>query len=271
MTGLRPSVKARSERRHRYSSPMSNLIAEQRLDKNGRLVTRHVKNGAEATPSNISIPAPSKGKVRPTSKAGYAKEIGDFLMEAAGDEDRELVRDMYSTFVGIRPLKLIYDRMQNWGERDSDTFADVMSSLIVDSINNHSAQLKRDRLVTALVEAMPVISAFGGNYPQPRDIYGMIENADTVAALSKLHLNGDYVSENDRSTFRLIAFDEIVGAPPRTRTREQTDREAQWFDENIDALSLHTSTLLKRKTTDPDFLKELVSDETPSAMSSGIL
>jgi hypothetical protein len=192
-------------------------------------------------------------------------------MEAAGDEDRALINDMYTTYIGIRPLKLIYDRMENWGERDSDTFESVMSTLIIASINKSSVQLKRDRLVTSLVEAMPVISAFGGDYPQPLEIFKMIENADTVAALSKLHLNIDYVSEDDRSAFRLLAFDEMMEAKPRTRTREQLDKEAQWFDENMESLSLHTSTLRKRKTTDPDFLKELVSDETPSAMSSGIL
>lgn len=241
------------------------------MDKNGHLVTRHIKSNASVSSSDRNIPAPSTSRSRPTSKAGYAKEISDFLLEAAGDEDRELINDMYSTYIGIRPLKLIYDRMQNWGERDSDTFENTMSSLIIASINNSSVQLKRDRLVISLVEAMPVISAFGGDYPQPLEIFKMIENADTVAALNKLHLNIDYVSEDDRSAFRLLTFDEMMEAKPRTRTREQINQEAQWFDENMEPLSLHTGTLRKRKTTDPDFLKELVSGDNHSAMSSGIL
>jgi hypothetical protein len=250
---------------------MSNLTPEKRMDKNGRLVTRHVKGNASDSSTDRSIPAPSASKSRPTSKAGYAKEISEFLLEAAGEEDRELVNDMYTKYIGIRPLKLLYDRMKNWGERDSDTFENTMSSLIIASINNNYSQLKRDRHITSLIEAMPVISAFGGDYPQPRDIYGMIEKADTAAGLNKLHLNIDYVSEDDRSAFRLLAFDEIVGVPPKFRTREQLDQEAQWFDENMDALTLHISTLRKRKTTDPELMKELVSGETPSAMSSGLL
>lgn len=181
------------------------------------------------------------------------------------------VESMYATHVGIRPLKLIYDRMYEWGERDSDTFENVMASILIVSNERNYSQSKRDRLVTSLVEGMPVISAFGGHSPQPRTILSMIENADDAATLYRIPLNIDYVDENDRSSFRLLMFDKMIKSASAQRTREQLTTEAHWFDENMEALALHTSTLMQRQTTDASFLKELVSGDGHTAMSSGLL
>lgn len=51
---------------------MTSLTPEQRVDKNGRLVTRHVRNGVSSAPSLAGIPAPSlpatRAKKAPTPK-----------------------------------------------------------------------------------------------------------------------------------------------------------------------------------------------------------
>lgn len=62
---------------YRYCNSMTNLIPQKRSDKNGRLVTRHVKIDASSAAGVASLPAPKVGATAAPSSAPAITDLSD--------------------------------------------------------------------------------------------------------------------------------------------------------------------------------------------------
>ena len=250
---------------------MSRLVPEKRVDKNGRVVTKHVLADPKPASSLSVIPVPGVSGKRPVSKADFGREISQFLLESAGDYDQSIAAMTYADNLGIRTLRLIHQRMQSLSERDSDLLEDSLNKLIGKTLNQDDSQQQRDRIVTALVEALPVITTFcSPNVPAWKAI-DVTYGANYAAKHNRVRFEGSNVSEEDREIFRWMAFEHVIMNVSTSRTKEWLQDESRWFTDNWDRLAAQADTIRERGTTDREFLSTLIAEDTSAVLARGTL
>lgn len=255
---------------------MSRTVPEKRVDKNGRVVTRHVLADPAAGKQTATMPPPTTAAVPAAHSVDYyAEEIANFLLEAAGDTDIEFARTLYKGTLGIPPLRLIHDRMHDWSERDSDLFEETLQKVITKTIASGDTQENRDRLAVILVETMPVITRFcklptsswhamdivyGANYAATHFAGGR-DGSDIISTMS----------QEDRNMLRYMAFEYSVMNVCTSRSRDWLVDESRWFANNMERLAAQAKTIRKRGTTNRDFLNDLIAEDTSPVLAEGTL
>ena len=250
---------------------MSRTVPEKRLDKNGRLVTKHVLAAPKQGSPSSAMPAPSVTGKRPVSKADFAREISQFLLEAAGEYEQGIAAYTYADNLGIRTLRLIHQRMQPLSERDSDLLEDSLNKLIGKTINQDDSQKQRDRIVTALVEALPVITTFCSPNVSAWKAIDVTYGVNYAAKHNRVLFEGSNVTDEDREVFRWMAFEHIIMNVATSRTKEWLRDESRWFTDNWDRLAAQADTIRERGTTDREFLSTLIADDTSAVLARGTL
>lgn len=254
---------------------MTKLIAEQRLDKNGKLVTRHVlaATNDDSKASRIPTPVTPATPKLPVTKGEYAKEIADFLLEGAEDVDRKEVALSMSTNLGIRPLMLIHERMHDTDEWDGELLG-LALELIMDAKDNTGEKLPqhlKDNRAAALVESLPVIKGFCDLQVHPRVVADIASTVAYAAKVNYVKMNSPYVTDEDRSVLRYFAFEAIVKKTSFAHDRESLLENAEWFDENREELSTHAAMIRGRGVTDRELLESFISKDGHRVLAEGSL
>ena len=177
---------------------MSNLIPQKRLDKNGLLVTRHVK--ADQTVSKSTIPAPTSPQVAAQildePEAAVKRVLNAFFTPSHGDPSMYETRD--GSAINDRAFSLIMGTLPNdtlnaLSEREAsmpDMEKEIVTETLFELERRHSDMLGKTEYVEAMVhystELAPVLMRF----------------SDTPDSGSKMHSEAMYINSRIATTFR---------------------------------------------------------------------
>jgi hypothetical protein len=255
---------------------MSRTVPEKRVDKNGRVVTRHVLADPSTGRQVSAVPPPAPASVpAATSVDYYAGEIANYLLEAAGETDIEFARSLYAGALDSGTLRLIHERMHDWNERDGDLFVETLQLAITKTVARGDTEENRNRLAVILAETLPVISAFSRHPVNAHYAMDVVYGANYAATHFAGGSDGsDIVSDmtqTDREMLHWMTFEFIVMNVSTSRPRAWLQDESRWFADNMDRLALQADTIRKRGTTDREFLSELVAADKSVALAEGTL
>lgn len=252
---------------------MSRLIPEKRVDKNGRAVTRHVLNDTAPPVSAKSLPAPaSTAEKRPVSKFEYAVKIADFFFEWEDNYEKQLAIARYETQLSISSLRKInawINALDPENERDAEIFDQVLTRILKREEDSPSSS---NRMVTILVESMPVMTRFLPDHNANHLVaLETVNGANYAAKVNRVVIDGRNVTEEERQMFHWMVFELMVKKINTSRDHDFLREEGRWFSENMDALAAHAKTVIKRGTTDREFLHDLISKDSSTALAEGTL
>jgi hypothetical protein len=252
---------------------MGRLIAEQRVDKNGRLVTRHVLADKQATSALGDAPAPLAPVIpTPQTRDEYAREITDYLLEASDHFDREATARLFAKDLTLHSLRLVHGRMHEFGEQDGDLFLDALDKLILGSVEAGDSQAELENNVAALVEVMPVITKLGDPSMSSWEAISIAKGAGYGAQANYISFaNRVRLPESHVRAFRYLAWEYMVTGEFRKRRMDAINKDAQWLEANIDKLSGYRDVIKERGTIDQEFLDELLVNNSVPALGDGIL
>lgn len=252
---------------------MGRLVAEKRVDKNGRLVTKHViadKQGASST-SDIPIPGTPVAS-GPQTRDDYAREITDYLLEASDQFDRDATARLFAKDLTLYSLRLVHSRMHEFGEQDGDLFLDALDKIILGSVEQGDSQAERENDVASLVEAMPIITKLGDPSMSSWEAINIAKGAGYGAQANYIIIaNHIRVPEGHVRAFRYLAWEYMVTGECRKRRMDAIKQDALWLEANMGSLSDYREVIKERGTVDQEFLDELLVNNSAPALGEGIL
>lgn len=245
---------------------MSRLVRQQRLDKNGRLVTRLVL--AETGDSKAPLKAPAPSVPDPASQSAMA--ISDRLLQSSTDEDRVQLAKTLARGLTPFALQRVKEEIAGLSEDDEELFLDALDKMVSSNMGN--SRTEREEGVMALLAAMPVISRLGDG-----EISGWtavhIATGARYAAISQgvVFASRAGTLGSHAKAFRYLAWEYMVTGESRNRSFSETKEDAQWLDENFEQVALHRDTINERATVDRAFIDTLLKGSDATALESGIL
>jgi hypothetical protein len=251
---------------------MSRLIPEKRVDKNGRLVTKHILDGKASPGTDRAFPSPVSEveKKRLASKLDYGTKIAKALL---GPDEVIKGQHYYSTRLGMKTLRRInvwVDTLEPDNERDRNIFAQALNKITFkDDVNSPVA---RDRLACILVEIMPVITGFAveKSVNIPWSVNELVSAVNYGAKVNRILFETKSDAEST-AMLQYTAFEHAVKNVNTARPQEWLREESQWFMDNFERLSMYRETIIKRGSTDRDFLNELVAGDRAASLGEGAL
>jgi hypothetical protein len=252
---------------------MGRLVTEQRFDKNGRLVTRHVLADRNPARSINDAPVPATPVAStPQTREEYAQEITDYLLEASDQFDRDATARLFAKDLTLYSLRLVHSRMHDFSERDGDLFLDALDKLILGSVEQGDSQAERENEVAALVEVMPVITKLGDPSMSSWEAISIAKGAGYGAQANYIIIaNHIRVPEGHVRAFRYLAWEYMVTGECRKRRMDAIKQDALWLEANMDSLSDYREMIKERGTVDQEFLDELLVNNSAPALGEGIL
>ena len=248
---------------------MSNLMPEKRVDRNGRVVTRHVLSGRALTDHDRSFPAPvtAPPKKRLVTKADYANQIAESLLvetEGRSGTAREL-EDL-----GMKTLR----RVNRWVDSSDDELSrSIFLRALVNIVHKPNKEnIASDRLTNLMLEVMPTVIGFIPEKAQlmPWHVNDVIHAVNYGAKVNYIFFESNGSAETT-AILQYIAFEYMVKNVNTARPLDWLREESKWFAENFERLCAHGETIIKRGSTDRDFLDELVASDRALSLGEGTL
>lgn len=247
-------------------------MPERRVDKNGRLVTKHVLVEKVVSGANRAFPVPVTvtEKKRLASKLDYGTKIAKALL---GPEEAIKGQHYYSTRLSMKALRRVnawVDTLAPDNERDRDIFAQALNKITFK--DDSDSPIARDRLACILVEIMPVITEFAREKSVriPWSVNELVSAVNYGAKVNRI-LFETKSSPETTAMLQYTAFEHAVMNVNTSRPQEWLREESQWFVDNFERLSLYRETIIKRGSTDRDFLNELVAGDRAASLGEGAL
>lgn len=251
---------------------MGRLITEQRFDKNGRLVTRHVLADKKTASALSDTPAPVATAPTPQTRDDYAREITDYLLEASDQFDRDATARLFSKDLTLYSLRLVHSRMHEFGEQDGDLFLDALDKLILGSVEQGDGQAERENDVASLVEVMPVITKLGNPSMSSWEAISIAKGAGYGAQANFIIIaNHIRVPEGHVRAFRYLAWEYMVTGECRKRRMDAIKQDALWLEANMGRLSAYREVIKERGTVDREFIDELLVKNSVPVLGEGML
>ena len=201
---------------------MTNLIPEQRPDKNGKLVTRHVKTGGGSKPAT-SLPAPAP--VAPAKREPLAV-IEDALAQKLEDGDDLQGIVMYLKMSAPITQQIVADALENY---ETDEEFDVLYRVINSAIDPGFLQLATSD-IKFIVDLSKTVKTGDTSYPARRAV-SVMESTFT----NKFRSRGTRDSQEYGYTKHLGMFKAAVIA----RALEIDDNVSSDFEEYEQYLHIH--------------------------------
>jgi hypothetical protein len=241
---------------------MTNLVPKHLVDKNGVRTTRMVREESRSS-TKASFPSPKAAPVTWRTSQAAAKEI--LAITAKGiwnnfDGERIDYSETIMQMLGLEGVMLVHERVRSLPEEDAFT----VGTLLMHVVRDREFGADRAEVACTMIDAVPVMRTFG-----PRDDPRLLLNN-----LSLLHsvawergVGGLYATvETDRLAVSYMAFRMCMGVYPNARDLKN---EAQWFDENREALVPYVE-LIRERGADFGWMKELVG-EGVAPLADGLL
>jgi hypothetical protein len=251
---------------------MSKLVPEKRVDKNGRVVTKHVLVGNAPSGADRTFPVPvaATEKKRLASKLDYATKIAKSLL---GPDEVIKGQHYYSTRLSMKALRRVnawVDRLEPDNKRDRDIFAQALNKITFK--DDADSPVARDRLACILVEIMPVVTGFAveKSVRIPWSVNELVSAVNYGAKVNRILFETKSGPETT-AMLQYTAFEHAVMKVNTSRPQEWLRDESQWFVDNFERLSLYRETIIKRGSTDRDFLNELVAGDRAASLGEGAL
>jgi hypothetical protein len=251
---------------------MSKLVPEKRVDKNGRVVTKHVLDAAPPSMAGRAFPVPvaATEKKRLASKLDYGTKIAKALL---GPDEVIKGQNYYSTRLSMKALRRVnawVDALAPDNERDRDIFAQALNKITFK--DDADSPIARDRLACILVEIMPVITEFAPEKSVriPWSVNELVSAVNYGAKVNRIL----FETKSDADTTAMLqytAFEHAVKNVNTARPQEWLREESRWFMDNFERLSMYRETIIKRGSTDRDFLDELVAGDRAASLGEGAL
>ena len=253
---------------------MNNLIPQKRLDKNGRLVTRHVK--ADQTVSKSMIPAPAApytaAQILDESDAAVNRVLNAFFTQSPRDSSMYVKRD--GSAINYRAFKLLVgtlpnDTLNTLSEREA-SMPEMEKEIVTETLFELERRAMDMLGKTDYVEAMLHYSA---------ELAPILTRlSDTPDSADQMHSQAMYINSLIASTFRgrdgrLMFADESEKSVVRGYTacylitgehKRASVPDLSWIGKNIDVISPYKDILRAHDRMDREFIQELLETDAPS-------
>jgi hypothetical protein len=242
---------------------MTNLVPKQLVDKNGVRTTRMVREESRSS-TNTSFPSPKAAPVTWMTSKAAAKEI--LALTAKGmwnnfNGERVDYSETIMQMLGLEGVMLVHKRVRALPEED----AFLVGTLLMYVVRDRGFGADRPEATCTMIDAVPVVRTFGPR-DDPRFLMNNLSLLHSVAKESGVG-SRDETIEADRSAVRYLAFRMCMGVYPATN---ELKNEAQWFEENHDALVPYIDLIMERGA-DFGWMKELVSESGITPLANGLL
>lgn len=251
---------------------MSKLVPEKRVDKNGRVVTKHVLSGDPSSPANHTFPPPvaATEKQRLASKNDYGSKIAKAIL---GPDEVIKGRHYYSSCLSIKTLRRInvwVDALDPDNERDKRIFSQALNHIVLKE--KVSSQIPRDRLACILVEIMPVVTGFAPDRSVtiPYSVNELVNAVNYGAKVNRIVFESA-VTEEATALLQYTAFEHLVMNVNYAHPMDSLKDESRWFMENFEKLAPHHEMIIKRGSMDRDYFNELIGEGRAQSLASGTL
>lgn len=229
------------------------LTPQKRLDKNGRLVTKHVRTGPQETRKPLSIPKVFAVKA----------EMGVFGMGSERDSQR--ITDMLAR-LDQNDLYALRDTMKQTDERTREQLKKLIlnASYTVSDEEEYPARLhSKVQNAAVLLPILNVIHAPTGGFPEGNiDILTDYMNDDLKENAPENLLTASESEQNLAKGYCMMSQAGMHG----TLSHE----EMEWVGAHSDVLIPHFERIEALGRFDREFCEALIANESPS-MSSGVL
>lgn len=242
---------------------MTNLVPKHLVDKNGVSTTRMVRPDKEqATP--LSLPAPVVVSTPKNDAEAIVAIVADWVEEKNADKLDQLALHLNAK-LGAIGVREIYARVASLPEED----AAVFGAQLVDVLTRREFASFRLRAMHTLIDAIPVARKFAET-----DASDFLQKEmPMIAAMGDLNsdpLGGPHTDEDQRS-IGYLTFRRCINSNREQVYFHNLKTEAQWFEDNADALIPYAELLRKRGGADVSFLKELIRGDTTTPLAGGML
>jgi hypothetical protein len=249
---------------------MTNLIPVQRPDKNGKLVTRHVKTETGAGKSS-HLPAPasvsSTGQV-PSERVSYAEyEEGVSVIRSRVDitkdiklnlssfalHDPEGFREVIQEFTEASDYKAtLWGHMLDWPNKDTAAFTRRIRSEL--HVMSYISELQPDSPPKGMDE--PISSRRGKELWEAAKF--------SLSAHKEKHSLGQY-----KATAFALWAERFLNADDRIDLYKEIDN-ITYIAQNLEAVMEHRHLIRERGSIDKSFIETVLSSEV-SALTEGVL
>lgn len=247
---------------------MSSLVPVKRPDRNGKLVTRHVRaDKAMPQPKQFPVPAAAPAPVEggpPVSLEEYAEAM-NVIHSRLGSSPRKDVNENLAQMSMMTPdaFREVVDEFRTKDEYHAALMAVSLDFPTKDTTKFNHALLVNLSLMQTIADLKP--DGRIRSYP-PRITQG--EQLWHAAQRSRM----GYRSPIAVRTLKAVAF--AIWATDRTHLRPISIKDEidnlGYIGENLDEVMAHRNVIRKRGTIDRDFIDSLISTKTP-AISEGVL
>lgn len=249
---------------------MGNLISVKRPDKNGKLVTRHVRSEAPSLQQK-AIPAPSSPA--PVDASGTAPVSEDELIRGLSTVEAKvrLTKDIRSNLAGIgthspEGFREVVEEFSTASAYKASLWADMMNWPYKDTARFANALLIELSIMETIAELHPD--------PRPKDVSAKpsIGRGRALWGASRLSVFRDKTPRTVGQR-KAIAFALWAKRLQSESDRIDLDKEIDninYIAENLDAVMANRNVILQRSNIDREFIESVITTNAP-AISEGVL
>lgn len=242
---------------------MANLVPKHLVDKNGVPTTRMVRPEKERATTS-SLPAPTVVTAPKNDAEAIVAIVADWVEERNADKLEQIALHIDAK-LGVVGAREIHDRVAQLPEED----AKVFGAQLVDVLTRKEFSAFRLRAMHTLIDAIPVARKFTG-----ADVLNFLQKElPMISAMGDL--NSDRINtthtDEDQRTIAYLTFRRCTNSNREQVYFHKMKSDAEWFEDNADALIPYADMLRKRGGADMGVLKELVRGDTTAPLAGGML